>query len=154
MKIKIQKEDTEWARQVRERDKKCLYCRKTQYLQAHHLFGRSRSSTRYNLLNGFTLCAKHHVFSNEFSAHRTNETFKIWAKAYLGKKVYQELKKLSEVYMSREKAKKQFMKELNIDGTDSKELQKKKYCIHNGKKFVSEFCALHLSKKKKKSNDK
>ena len=149
MKIKITKEDTEWARQVRERDKKCLYCPETKYLQAHHLFGRAKSSTRFNLLNGFTLCAKHHVFSNEFSAHRTNDTFKSWARKYLGEKVYLELEKLSEVYMSREKAKKQFMKEINVDEKESQE-KKKKYCIHNGKKFVSEFCSIHMPRKKKK----
>ena len=106
-KISINKEDKEWGRLVRERDGKCLYCGKTEYLQAHHLFSRGRSATRFNLKNGFTLCAGCHTFNPSFSAHRTPDKFKEWAKGYLGKD-FPKLERLANTTLSRTKAIEQF----------------------------------------------
>ncbi len=112
MKIKINKTDKKWSQEVIKRDGKCLYCGCTEYLSAHHLFGRSKSATRFVLDNGFTLCPNCHVFSPIFSAHRTEQTFKLWAKKRLGLKRYRELEKLSNTYKSRKQAEKEFLDNL------------------------------------------
>ena len=108
-KIKINKVDSLWAKLVRERDKKCLKCGIKENLQAHHLFGRSRSSVRYQLENGFTLCSSHHVFNPKWSAHRTEQTFREWARKKLGDTAFTLLEKLSEKPYSRAKAVKEFL---------------------------------------------
>lgn len=108
-KISLNKYDKEWATQVRTRDKVCLYCGRVQFLQAHHLFRRGISATRYNLDNGFSLCPLHHVYSSDFSAHRTEQTFKLWAKEYLGKERSEALEAKSKIIMSRSKAVAEFI---------------------------------------------
>ena len=67
---------------VRDRDKKCLYerCNRTEFLNAHHFKGRSCKATRLMLENGVSLCSAHHVFSSDFSAHKTPEKFARWFK--------------------------------------------------------------------------
>lgn len=83
MKIRISKHDAKWSELVRERDGKCLYCEKTEELvrlNAHHFVRRSVKATRLFLDNGITLCVQHHVFSTQFSAHRTPKKFKRWFK--------------------------------------------------------------------------
>lgn len=65
---------------VRDRDKACGVCGRTEYLAAHHLIGRMAKSVRLDLENGYTVCPLHHTFSNEFSAHRTPKDFKEWAR--------------------------------------------------------------------------
>lgn len=111
-KISLNKYDQLWARQIRERDGRCLYCSAMQNLQAHHLFRRGISATRYALDNGFTLCSSHHTFSFGFSAHRTEQTFKLWAKEYLGEERYNALEAKSRIIMSRSKAVAEFMNQL------------------------------------------
>lgn len=106
--IKIDRHDTRWGKMVRERDGKCLYCGDTETLQAHHLFPRSRSGTRFELQNGITLCASHHTFNYEFSAHKTPEKFKRWAKKFLGDGLYNWLQKKSLGSMTRYQAIKEF----------------------------------------------
>ncbi|MDR1434732.1 Cas8a1 family CRISPR/Cas system-associated protein, partial [Candidatus Endomicrobiellum devescovinae] len=62
---KIKKElDAIWAKKVRERDKKCLMCGKTETLQAHHfLKSRARSiKYRWDMRNGITLCYTCHLY--------------------------------------------------------------------------------------------
>lgn len=65
---------------VRDRDGKCLYCGRTEGLNAHHFKGRSCKATRLMLENGISLCVSHHVFNHEFSAHKTPEAFTKWFK--------------------------------------------------------------------------
>ena len=50
---------------------KCEFngCNKTQYLNAHHFFSRSRTSTRWDLENCMILCPLHHSLGTE-SAHK------------------------------------------------------------------------------------
>lgn len=79
-KIRMSKCDIEWSKQGRIREGDCMYCGSTQYLQAHHLVGRSNKATRLMSENCVVLCAKHHTFSSEFSAHLTPEKFKKWFK--------------------------------------------------------------------------
>lgn len=68
----VNKLDALWATKVKDRDGNvCVYCGKTTYLNAHHIFSRSNKSTRWYLPNGITLCSGHHVLSSKFSAHKT-----------------------------------------------------------------------------------
>lgn len=45
-------------------------CHKT-VLNSHHIYSRSKRSTRWDVLNGICLCVGHHTFSSKFSAHKT-----------------------------------------------------------------------------------
>ena len=87
------KVDTLFSKKVRGRDKKCLYCGKTDYLNAHHIYSRNNLSIRWNLDNGITLCAGHHTFSREFSAHQTPIEFTEWLVELKGCEFLAELKK-------------------------------------------------------------
>ncbi len=78
--------DKEWALKVKERDGfRCVYCNDNKSLNSHHIFSRNNLSTRFDLDNGITLCAKHHIFSNEFSAHKTPTEFTYWLEKLKGK---------------------------------------------------------------------
>jgi hypothetical protein len=77
-KVRISKYDKLWSKAVRERDKRCLVCSKTEYLAAHHFIRRGVKSTRLALENGCTLCPGCHTFNHQFSAHKTPEAFKRW----------------------------------------------------------------------------
>jgi hypothetical protein len=48
------------------------YCRKTENLNAHHVFSRSRQSVRYDIDNGLCLCSGCHSLNND-SAHKSPE---------------------------------------------------------------------------------
>ena len=76
--------DSLWSKLVRLRDGKCMYCGSTEYPNAHHIFSRSNHTTRYDLNNGITLCSKHHLFDNSFSAHKAPLEFIEWLKGFLG----------------------------------------------------------------------
>lgn len=78
MKIRLTKYDTEASRLCRERDGACLYCGRPTSLNAHHVIGRANKAVRFCLENLVTLCVYHHVFSSDFSAHKTPEKFKRW----------------------------------------------------------------------------
>ena len=57
---------------------KCAYCWKTEYLNSHHLFTRSRRATRWDLNNWICLCSGCHTLSSEFSRHQTSLEFFLW----------------------------------------------------------------------------
>lgn len=66
-----------WQKIVKLRaGNKCEFpcCNKTEYLNAHHIYSRSRRSVRYDIDNGICLCAGHHSLNND-SAHK-NPDFK------------------------------------------------------------------------------
>ena len=107
-KISLGSLDKRWGKLVRDCDGRCAYCGCTQNIAAHHIFPRSRSGTRYVLKAGIVLCPAHHVFSYEFSAHKTPEKFKRWIKKYLGAKEYRRLEKLSLGKTTRAQARKEF----------------------------------------------
>jgi 5-methylcytosine-specific restriction endonuclease McrA len=46
------------------------FCRKSEYLNAHHFFSRSRMSVRYDPDNCIILCPSHHSLGND-SAHKS-----------------------------------------------------------------------------------
>jgi len=70
---------------------KCEYCGKSEYLNAHHIFSRSNKGLRWSLINGCCLCSGHHVFSNEFSAHKTPCEFTYWLEETKTKALMDEL---------------------------------------------------------------
>ena len=71
--------DNQWRKQALERaNYKCEYCGATEHLQVHHVIGRRCYSTRFYLPNAVVLCAKHHTFSTDFSAHQNIVEFSRW----------------------------------------------------------------------------
>ena len=60
--------DIAWSLLVKLRaGMKCEYCGKTSYLNSHHIYSRSKASTRWLPENGISLCVGHHTFSSKFS---------------------------------------------------------------------------------------
>jgi predicted restriction endonuclease len=62
--------DKLWAEIVRKRGK-CEYpgCNKTEYLNAHHIYSRSKRSTRWDINNSLLLCPLHHTLGDR-AAHK------------------------------------------------------------------------------------
>jgi hypothetical protein len=79
-KIRLSTYDRKWSKLARERTPYCEICRKTEYLAAHHFMRRGVKATRLMLDNSVVLCASHHVFSSDWSAHKTPEKFDRWFK--------------------------------------------------------------------------
>jgi hypothetical protein len=71
---------------------KCEYCGKTSHLNSHHIYSRSKRSTRWSAENGISLCVGHHVFSSSFSAHKTPLEFIHWLEDYKGKEHIEKLR--------------------------------------------------------------
>lgn len=73
------KADDLWSEAVKVNyNKRCAYCGTSENLNSHHIFTRSRMGTRWNIDNGICLCANHHTFSQQFSAHGTPAKFNEW----------------------------------------------------------------------------
>ena len=105
-KIKLGTYDRKWSKVVRLRDNyTCQVCGlyDTHYVSAHHFIGRTNKRLRFEPLNGISLCAKHHTFNNNFSAHRTPKDFKRW---FLDRFKY--LKKRENEKMTERQAVKEF----------------------------------------------
>ncbi len=69
--------DTAWSELIRKRDPMCRWCEKRVSNQAHHIFGRRASNTRWDPENGLGICAGCHMHGHEwpldFNEHiRTN----------------------------------------------------------------------------------
>jgi hypothetical protein len=98
---------------VKLRDGKCLYCGGTAWLNAHHLKGRSCKSTRLLLINGVTLCASHHVFNHDFSAHKTPEKFERWFKKTFPDR-YKQITKRAQIMVSEREAINEFKEQYDL----------------------------------------
>lgn len=79
-KIRLSTYDEQWSKKARELQPNCEYCGSPEFLNAHHYKGRSCKATRLMMENAVILCSKHHVFSSDFSAHKTPEKFERWFK--------------------------------------------------------------------------
>ena len=68
-----------WSKLVKLRaGMKCEYCLATnRQLHSHHIYSRSKKSTRWHVQNGLCLCATHHVLGN-MSAHKAPLEFTQW----------------------------------------------------------------------------
>tara|TARA_R110000744_G_scaffold5110_3_gene17982 strand:+ start:6604 stop:6984 length:381 start_codon:yes stop_codon:yes gene_type:complete len=78
--------DTAWSKLVKLRaGMKCEIenCQK-KVLNSHHIYSRSKRSTRWHPENGVCLCVGHHTFSSSFSAHKTPLEFIRWLDKYKG----------------------------------------------------------------------
>lgn len=83
-----------WADECKKRaDWACEYCGTTENLNAHHIFSRNKKSVKFDPDNAICLCALHHIFSTEFSAHKTPTEFTIWVIEYRGTEWYEKLKR-------------------------------------------------------------
>lgn len=92
--------DKLWAKIIKIRaNHECEYCGRKDTLNSHHVFGRRKMSTRWSFDNGVCLCAGHHVFSTEFSAHQTPLTFDKWIIEKRGKEWYDNLILLSNTHL-------------------------------------------------------
>lgn len=68
-----------WRIACLERDgMQCVYCGATKYVHVHHIVPREIKVMKYDTENGICLCAKHHKFSIEFSAHKNAFAFINW----------------------------------------------------------------------------
>lgn len=79
--------DDAWSKLVKLRaGMKCEVpnCNKP-VLNSHHIYSRSKKSTRWDVMNGICLCVGHHTFSSTFSAHKTPLEFIRWLDEYKGK---------------------------------------------------------------------
>jgi len=92
-------------------------CKKTTYLNAHHIFSRSNLSVRWDLDNGVCLCSGHHTLNNN-SAHKAPVEFIEWIKEMWGLEWYEDLRKKANTVKKwtipelREKVE-EFKKEIN-----------------------------------------
>jgi len=78
-KRKIKKQFKEWSEQVKQRDGyKCVICGRTEFLHTHHIIPRQNKFFRFDIDNGLTLCAKHHKYNYEISAHKNPLVFVLW----------------------------------------------------------------------------
>lgn len=86
-----------WSLKVKEvAGNKCEYCNKSTGLNSHHIFSRSKLSTRWDIDNGVCLCVGCHVFSSKFSAHKTPTEFVEWIKEKRGLVWYKRLRKKAD----------------------------------------------------------
>ena len=77
--------DKVWSLLIKERDGFiCVKCGNVNYLNSHHIYGRRKQSTRWDIDNGITLCATCHKFSTDFSAHETPQIFSEWLRELKG----------------------------------------------------------------------
>lgn len=70
---------------------KCEFCGKETGLNSHHIFSRTNKLLRWDVKNGISLCAYHHLLGN-FSAHKAPLEFAEWLKVKRGKKWYEDLR--------------------------------------------------------------
>jgi hypothetical protein len=78
-----------WRTMVKDRAGwKCEYCGigidEGKKLDAHHIYTKKNTNTRWDLDNGMCLCVSHHTFSEIFSAHLTPAEFHEWLLEYKG----------------------------------------------------------------------
>lgn len=77
-KNKFLKEDKEWSLAIKERDKVCQICSKSDgILNAHHIIPKQFREFRFNLDNGILLCFQHHR-GFKYSAHQNAVWFSEW----------------------------------------------------------------------------
>lgn len=112
MKIRISKYDKIVSRLAREKTPYCRKCGSRDNLNAHHIFPRSRKSTRLLLDNLLVLCAGCHVFRSD-SVHRSPEGSKAFCIKIIGAEEYARLEKLSNEIKTERQAIKEF-EELSI----------------------------------------
>ncbi len=115
--------DEAWSLLVKLRaGLKCEYCGTTKNLNSHHVYSRSKRSTRWLPENGVCLCVSHHTFNSGFSAHKTPLEFRDWLVKEKGEDFVNDLMVKANTVQKFYKAdKEQMLEELRIQ---IEELQK------------------------------
>ena len=84
--------DKLWREKVLENaNYECEVCGTTTNLNCHHIIGRRNYSTRWYVPNGVVLCAKHHTFDSDFSAHQNPIDFSFWVHKKRGMKWWKDV---------------------------------------------------------------
>lgn len=97
-KREIKRQFKEWSTKVKERDgNHCVICQSTNYIHTHHLFPREIHELRFEIDNGITLCAKHHKYSLEISAHKNPIAFLLWITLNRKEQLMKLLEKYKEI---------------------------------------------------------
>lgn len=74
----------------------CEYCgisKESTRLNVHHVISRRNYSVKFYIPNAVVLCAKHHLFSSDFSAHQNSIEFARWILEKRGEAWYNDLLK-------------------------------------------------------------
>lgn len=71
--IELRKKDSEWSKKVRQNP--CMICGTWENLNAHHIIPRGNIELRWDIDNSLSLCAKHHRYSFDISAHQNSFVF-------------------------------------------------------------------------------
>lgn len=87
-KREINKKDKEWREKVKARDNsQCVICDAIKFVHTHHIIPREVKEFRWNIDNGICLCARHHKFSRDISAHGNPLMFIRWLDINRGKQL-------------------------------------------------------------------
>lgn len=96
--LKLTKEDKEWAKAVKARDgNMCVICGETERLNAHHIIVRENHETKLDINNGISLCPTHHFFNRQISAHNNPIGFFMWLEENRPKQLNYLRKKMREI---------------------------------------------------------
>ena len=93
----IAKKDREWKEVIRERDKCCQICKRSEgKLDAHHLIPKQFKEFRWDVDNGMILCFQHHKVG-KYSAHLNAIWFAQWLLNNQREIYYDIIKKLEQI---------------------------------------------------------
>ena len=84
----IKKLDVLFSKAVRERDKVCQCCQKSNHIYTHHIFSRRHMGTRWDMDNAISLC----VYCHRFKAHGDPEQFRDFILTRMPERKFLELK--------------------------------------------------------------
>ncbi len=116
MKHKIwstKKADRIFSEYIRNRDKHCIKCYKTESLQCSHFWSRNKSSTRYLPENCDTLCYSCHYGNSLGWEYCKQGSYMYFKKEQLGEDGYKKLEEIANSTISRKDAIIELMKLLN-----------------------------------------
>jgi 5-methylcytosine-specific restriction endonuclease McrA len=90
--------DKDWSNSIKDRDRRvCAVCGKTsKVLNAHHIIPKTLKDTRYESMNGVSLCYAHHS-AGPHSPHQNAVWFSLWIQKNRPEQYAWILTKLKEV---------------------------------------------------------
>ena len=85
-----------WAKHVKQRDKCCQICGKTDgRLHTHHIIPKQFIKYKYDITNGILLCFQHHVMTR-LSVHQNAIWFSEWMRKNRPEQFKQIMERLDE----------------------------------------------------------
>lgn len=94
------KADSKFARNIKERDGRCMRCGTTMFLTCSHYHGRAIWSTRYSELNCVTFCTECHNYMESKKKGEYKEFMMDW----LGLELFNTLNEISKIKVTKEQA--------------------------------------------------